>query len=310
MAPKEEISIPRMRSKYYMLKRTDSAIRKLRDLSNYDVVLQTSSIPFITYPLKKTYCIFIDFTMKLAEREYPQWATFHSEKDKNLWLELETKTYHNADYIFTASEHVKQSLIKDYKIPSENAVVVYEGVNINEIPDFEKYYGNKTILFVGMDFERKGGNILIKAFLEVKIKIPDAKLIIVGSNPVIDHPDILVKGYISREEMLNLYTTSAIFAMPSICEPFGLVFLEAMAYKLPCIGTTNDAMPEIIEDKVSGFLVPPHDYLILAEKIIILLNDEKLMESMGKKGRDKVKEKFTWDLVIERMNSKISLYKT
>lgn len=306
IAPLETISIPRMRSKYYMLKRTDAAIRKLKDVKHYDVVLQTSSIPFITNPINKHYCIFIDFTMKLAEREYPQWSTFHSEKDKNLWLELETKTYHNADCVFTASNHTKQSLIEDYKIPSQNILVVYEGVNIAKIPDIKKDYSNRTILFVGMDFERKGGDVLIKAFLEVKKVIIDAKLIIVGSNPRIDHPDILVKGYITREEMLNLYSTSAIFAMPSICEPFGLVFLEAMAYKLPCIGTTNDAMPEIIENNVSGFLVPPYDHMSLANKIVLLLNDEKLMESMGKKGQERVKERFTWDLVIERMSEKIN----
>jgi len=99
-----------------------------------------------------------------------------------------------------------------------------------------------------------------------------------------------------------LYEHASVFAMPSIQENFGHVFLEAMAYKTPCIGTTVDAMPEIIEEGKTGFLVPPNDYKQLADRLILLLEDENLMRKMGEQGRERFKRYFTWDLVINRMN--------
>ena len=88
---------------------------------------------------------------------------------------------------------------------------------------------------------------------------------------------------------------------PSVQENFGHVFLEAMANKMPCIGTTVDAMPEIIQNDSTGFLVPPNNPKQLAEKLILLLEDENLMKEMGNKGRKRVEKYFTWDKVVDRM---------
>jgi len=74
-----------------------------------------------------------------------------------------------------------------------------------------------------------------------------------------------------------------------------------MAYKTPCIGTTVDAMPEIIENGKTGFLVPPNDHKELADKLILLLEDENFMKRMGESGRRRVEKYFTWDIVVDRM---------
>ena len=298
----EELSDYRQRTLYYTLKRTGACEKKINKLNNKcDLFLQTHWLPAIRSKPLKARCIYTDFTMKLSEKEYPSWTGFFTEKEKNEWLRLETKSYQNATIIFTVSSHTKDSIINDYGIDEEKVVTVYEGVNIKEIPTFVKNYNTKTILFVGKEFDRKGGPTLIKAFKEVKKEIKDAKMVIVGSAPPVNDKDIIVKGYISRNELLQLYKDVSIFAMPSICEPFGLVFLEAMAYKMPCIGSTIDAMPEIIEDGRTGLLVPPNDYKQLADKLVLLLEDENLMKKMGEEGRKRVEECFTWDLVVERM---------
>lgn len=216
-------------------------------------------------------------------------------------MEWELESYQNATRICTASNHTRDSVIMDYGIDEEKVVTTYEGVNIKELPSLEKDYSNKTILFIGGDFDRKGGQSLIKAFKEVKKEIKDAKMIIAGCAPPINVQDITVVGYIDRERLLQLYEHGSVFAMPSICEPFGIVFLEAMAYKTPCIGSTADAMPEIIEEGKTGFLVPPSDYKQLADKFILLLEDENLMKKMGEQGRRRVEKYFTWGLVVDRM---------
>ena len=233
---------------------------------------------------------------------------FFSERDKRRWLELEAISYRNATIVFTASDYVRNSIIEDYEVDEEKVVTVYEGVNLEELPIFAKEYDKKIILFVGREFNRKGGPTLIKAFKEVKKEIKDAKMIIVGSLPLVKDENIIVKGYISRDELLRLYENASIFAMPSICEPFGLVFLEAMAYKTPCIGTTVDAMPEIIENGKTGFLVPPNDHKELADKLILLLEDENLMKRMGESSRRRVEKYFTWDIVVDRMTKEFEKY--
>ncbi|MCW7080736.1 MAG: glycosyltransferase family 4 protein [Candidatus Methanospirare jalkutatii] len=305
----KEISDYRQRTLYYIFKRTEAFEKKIEYLyDKCDLFLQTGWLPAIRSKPKKPRFIFVDFTMKLAEREYPPWAIFFSERDKRRWLELEAISYRNATIVFTSSDYVRNSIIKDYEVDEEKVVTVYEGANLEELPIFAKEYDKKLILFVGREFNRKGGPTLIKAFKEVKKEIKDAKMIIVGSLPLVKDENIIVKGYISRDELLRLYENASIFAMPSICEPFGLVFLEAMAYKTPCIGTTVDAMPEIIENGKTGFLVPPNDHKELADKLILLLEDENLMKRMGESGRRRVEKYFTWDIVVDRMTKEFEKY--
>ena len=303
----KEITHYRMRTKYYVLKRTIACENKIKRINaEYDVILQTTWIPAIISNPTKPHCIFADFTLKMAEREYPAWARFFCERDKSKWLELETKSYRNATMVFTASSHTRDSVINDYGVDNKKVVPVYEGVNLKEFPTFEKDYSNKIILFVGKDFERKGGQSLIKAFKEVKKEVPDAKMIVAGCAPQINVPDITVGGYVDHERLLQLYRDASVFAMPSICEPFGLVFLEAKAYKMPCIGSTVDAMPEIIEDGKTGFLIPPNDYKQLADKLILLLEDESLLKKLGEEGRKRMEKCFTWDLVVDKMTKEFN----
>jgi glycosyltransferase involved in cell wall biosynthesis len=301
----EEVSYYRMRTIYYVVKKTAACERMInRSNTNYDIILQATPAglgPAIVSRPTKPRCIYTDFTMKQSEREYPPWAIFFSQRDKRKWLELERESYHNATMIFTFSDNTRNSVIKDYGGDEERVVTTYSGVNLKELPTFKKDYSNKTILFTGIEFERKGGPTLKKAFKEVKKEVTDAKMVIVGAEPQINISDITIKGYINRGELLELYKEASIFAMPSICDPFPNVFFEAMAYKTPCIGSTASGIPEMIEDGKTGFLVPVNDHKKLADKLILLLENEDLMKKMGERGRKRVEKYFTWDLVVERM---------
>jgi glycosyltransferase involved in cell wall biosynthesis len=89
--------------------------------------------------------------------------------------------------------------------------------------------------------------------------------------------------------------------MPSLYEPFGIVFAEAMAHKLPCIGTNICAMPEIIKHGQTGFLVPPRDSVALASRILELFDSPSLCREFGDGGYQRYAEKFTWRAVTKRM---------
>ena len=294
-----------------------------RQKNSIDLVLQVGSFHGVTtnQPIKP-YVIYTDGTMELSARGYPMYRLWPSDAEKNVRKRLEKEAYQKASRVLTFSECARRSVIEDFGIDDNKVVTVYAGANLKELPTFEKDYSKKTILFVGKDFDRKGGPTLIKAFKEIKKEVRDAKLIIVsdpnlnlpskmhtifdffGINPsksMIKLSDLTIKGNVSYEELIQLYKDASIFAMPSIQENFGHVFLEAMAYKTPCIGSTADAMPEIIEDGKTGLLAPPNDHKQLAEKLILLLEDETLMKRMGEHGRKRVEKHFTWDLVVDRM---------
>jgi glycosyltransferase involved in cell wall biosynthesis len=257
--------------------------------------------------LDKPYAIFHDYTVKLAEREWPPWAPFKNRLDADAWYTLERALYHGAAKIFSASEYSRRSIVKDYGVPEDKTTWVGYGLPLESIPKVEKAYDGATILFVGYDFKRKGGLVLLKAFEMVRRAIPTARLVIVGpsrKNWPLDGPGRAFLGYVSnREQVKELFRKASLFVMPSLAEPFGLVFLEAMAYRLPCIGTTSNAMPEIIEDGVTGYVVPPHDAEALAGRMIHVLRKPDTMRSMGEAGRQRVLERFTCDKVSERITT-------
>ena len=84
-------------------------------------------------------------------------------------------------------------------------------------------------------------------------------------------------------------------------ECFSLVLLEAMEHGLPCISTTEGGIPGIVDDGKTGFLVPKHDVAVLADKILLLLNDSVLCSNMGKVGREKFEKEFTLEVFEKRM---------
>lgn len=105
--------------------------------------------------------------------------------------------------------------------------------------------------------------------------------------------------------MLRLYTESTTFVMPSVFEAAGNVFLEAMAYGLPCIGSKACAMPEIIEDGVTGYLVKQNDIDGIYAAFSLLASDPGRCRRMGEAGRQRYLTHFTWDRVAEKIEEAV-----
>ncbi|MEQ1757830.1 MAG: glycosyltransferase family 4 protein [Vicinamibacterales bacterium] len=248
------------------------------------------------------YATFNDFTMALAIREYRPWAPFLDESSAQAWLEVETRLYRKASRVFTLSEHTRRSMLSDYGVTPEAAHAVGAGANFAAPPAPHGAYDCKSIVFVGIDFERKGGVTVLEAFRRVREVRPDVELFIAGPELSITQPGVTSLGRLSsRDQLLELYQRSSLFVMPSLCEPFGFVFLEAMMCGLPCIGSTNDAMPEIIEHGRTGCVVPPNDPPALAEAILAMLADPARLSEMGRQGRKRAQERFSWALTADRM---------
>jgi glycosyltransferase involved in cell wall biosynthesis len=106
--------------------------------------------------------------------------------------------------------------------------------------------------------------------------------------------------------MEAVYAGASAFVMPSLYEPLGVAVIEAMAAGLPCVGSTGGALPELIEEGETGFLVPPGDEEALLDRMRRLAGDPELCRRLGDAGAARYRERFTWDAVAERMLEAIS----
>lgn len=214
--------------------------------------------------------------------------------------------------VFTFSEYLRQSFIHDYHVPEAKVFNVGGGINLSTLPNADpaKDYTANRILFIGTQFERKGGPQLLEAFRLVRQSIPTAELHIVGPTSVPDlTPGATAHGHLSKAnpahaaQLEALFRGSTLFTLPSLYEPFGIAPLEAMLYGLPCVVTDAWALAETVTPGVNGALVEKGSVPDLAAKLIQLLSNPENLRQMGRRGREQVLAQYTWSSVADRMSS-------
>jgi glycosyltransferase involved in cell wall biosynthesis len=188
-----------------------------------------------------------------------------------------------------------------------------------DLPGSESVSVVKTndILYVGRiekNSDLKGIRYLLEAISIIKNIIPDVSLRLVGIGDRVDYfkkySDILkisdnvqFVGLKTGSDLAKEYQKSKVLVLPSInAESFGMVLIEAMAYKLPVIGSNIGGIPYVIKDGENGFLVQPRNADFLGKKILEILQNENLATVLGTKGYMDVLKNFTWDKKIERTN--------
>jgi glycosyltransferase involved in cell wall biosynthesis len=163
---------------------------------------------------------------------------------------------------------------------------------LESLPDDR--YASQEILFVGIEWERKGGPQLVEAFKQVLKDYPNAKLKIIGCSPDINLPNCTILGRLPLEEVAKHFAAAAVFCMPTRNEPFGVVFLEAFAHRLPVVGSPVGALPEFIENGVSGYLVPLSDGAQLAARLKGLIGSPAKCKRFGEAGYMRMRDGYTW----------------
>jgi glycosyltransferase involved in cell wall biosynthesis len=167
--------------------------------------------------------------------------------------------------------------------------------------------GAPLIVSVARLFRAKGHFELVSALALVKPKHPNVRLAIVGSDyPADSGTTRMLKEHASelgvgenviftgqRSDIAALMAACDIFSLPSLYEPFGLVFAEAMAMKRPVVALTNGGTPEVVEHGKCGLLSPPGDIDALATNLLKLLDDPALRTQFGEYGRSRVEQHFT-----------------
>jgi len=181
----------------------------------------------------------------------------------------------------------------------------------DEIHKYKKKYSvgeGPVILTVGKLVKQKGTEYLIKAlkYLEPKVEllIPsegERKNFLRKLAKEVEKEGHRVKflGYVNEEELKELFALSDIFVLPSLNEGLPLSLIEAMSFAKPVVATRVGGIPELVEPAGCGFLVNKKNPKQIAEKINILLSDEKLRKKLGSKGRRYVKQNLDWKKIVK-----------
>ena len=183
----------------------------------------------------------------------------------------------------------------------------------------------QTIISVGRLVHRKGQDRLLEALPRIVERFPNAALVFVGEGPHRDHLDTLVKrfglernvlfiGRIQYAELPEYIAIGDVFAMPSRSRLFGLeveglgiVYLEASACGIPVIGGASGGAPDAVRHGETGYVVDGNDVSEISERIIQLLEDRYLRESMGSAGRQWAVEEWGWQRWSEAFNRALKI---
>ncbi len=254
--------------------------------------------------------LYVDCTHRQSAQQWAPWNPM-SARQLEQWYARERREYQRAEHLFAFCEPTRRSLVEDYDIDPGKVTTVGAGVNFDRLPTLDgrdSRAGRPTLLFIGNDFARKGGQVLLQAFRQVRHAVPDARLRLVGTDPhIADQPGVEVYGRVpERSTIERLYREAAAFVMPSYFDPMPLVVLEAMAFGLPTVASRSCGIPEMVIDGQTGTLVDAGDVDALAAALIDVLSNPAAAAAAGCAGRARVEGRFRWEQVVERMHPAIS----
>jgi phosphatidyl-myo-inositol dimannoside synthase len=198
------------------------------------------------------------------------------------------------------------------QVPHEIPAALYADETFTAIDGTTHKMNSHVILQVGRmaaDEQYKGQDTLIRAMSRILALYPDAQLILAGrgddmprlralaqAQPENVQAAIFMPGFVSSEILDWLYSQCFLFAMPSRGEGFGFVYIEAMSWGKPCLGSRSDAAQYIIRDGETGLLVnDPADPAEVSEQIIKLFREPETAAQMGTAGRKRVQDYFTYE---------------
>lgn len=236
-----------------------------------------------------------------------------------------SRVFYSSNIVTVANEYVRDAALS-IGCPAEVIHILPEGVNLKNFhPDRDGTRIRKklnigdapVVLCVAGLIKRKGVEYCVKAFKKAKAIHPGAKLILSGDGPEKAFLKKLVHGldldnevfFVNqeRDETPLYFAACDVFCLASLIDAAPYVLLEAAATAKPSVSSDVPGIRDCVIDGKTGFLVPPRDVDLLAEKISLLLSDRELREQMGKRGRFYVEKKFDFR---KRMQEKIRIYRS
>lgn len=277
-------------------------------------------------------------TLALQQRGYPLVTTIHHPITSDLALALSAATtlkqkllirrWHSfigmqkkvvsrLRHIVTVSNVSAGDVARAFGLQPESLHVVHNGIDTETFsprPEIQRI-PFRVMATASADQPLKGLRYLLEAIASLVPRYPDIHLVVIGklkddgdTNRLIDQLGIrdrltFVSG-VETEEIVRRYAEATLVVVPSIYEGFGFPAGEAMACGVPVISTNGGALPEVVGD--AGITVPVRDAAAIANQIAHLFDNPKEREQLGRRGRDHIVSRFSWQIAAERM---LSLYR-
>jgi glycosyltransferase involved in cell wall biosynthesis len=252
-----------------------------------------------------------DTTIRMMIDYHPRFSGL-SESAIAMAERIETDAITRADVLLYPTRWAGDSAIRDYGADPAKVHIVPYGANLSEVPDAATTEGYRPttpdrairLLFVGVDWQWKGGPIAIEALAALhEMGIP-AELTIVGCEP---EPPISVSGVTvvpfldknqpsARARLGALYHSADFFILPTRCECYGIAFCEASAYGLPVLATRTGGIPEVVREGVNGFTFSPETTgAIYAECAAKLWREPAAYRRLRLASRREFDERLNWN---------------
>jgi len=224
-----------------------------------------------------------------------------------------------SDAIVAASRSFLNDTLQVFPDLERKLVCIQNGIRYEEFRDGEASVvaGDRYVLCVAMHNQKKGLDTLIRAFKKVAEAHDRLTLRLVGDGPLRPMLEELTGaaglsgrieflGIRTRPEIVRLMKGAELFVLPSRAEPFGIALIEAAACRRPIVASRVGGVPEIIQNEVSGLLVPPDDADALSAALLRLLDCPKLRKALGDSAYETVSKRFTWEMMGAQYESLMS----
>jgi glycosyltransferase involved in cell wall biosynthesis len=250
-----------------------------------------------------------DATFQQLQGYYPYFSNLANYNVRQ-GIELDKKAFQHTAHCMLSSEWNKNSAVNDYGIDANKISVVPCGANLDAIPSVTNLNmeasGKCRLLFLGVEWERKGGDIALETFRQLKQKGANPHLHIIGCMPPHDlsvEENITVIPFLDKNNTEDFKRLNKIFQqtdfllLPTRAECAGVVFSEASAYGIPSITTNTGGVSSYVQDGINGYALSfDAGADIYAQKIEQLVLDPQAMRNLKLSARKCYEEKLNWDL--------------
>ena len=224
---------------------------------------------------------------------------------------IESKLLGLSNLITTVALSVSREL-EEYGFDPKKTIVVGNGVDEKTFAPLQNDNHASYVLYTGVLRARKGLFDLIECAKYVCEAHPETRFVICGTGPFFPkivekvrrmglQKQVIFSGYISKENLVQVYQNAAVQVVPSHYEGLPTVLLEGMSCGIPVVATAVGGSSEVISQGVNGFLVPPKSPVKLANAVSKLLDDAPLRDRVGHAARKTIEEHYTWDKVADKI---------
>ncbi len=274
-----------------------NAVRRARKETHLDAVFYHTQVTSLLSPLWRDMPTVV--SLDATPINYDTVGTFYGHTSggplERIKFKANRRAFKHATAVVTWCGWARDSLVRDYGVPEELITVIPPGVDLAQWPrrsgddrlrsSLER---KPRLLFVGGEFERKGGEILLDCFN--RYLQDDCELHIVTQSPVPPSRNVYIYHNVTAnsDTLLRLYSEADIFVFPTLADCAPLAIPEAMAASLPIVTTRVAAIPEMVSDGEQGYLVEPGESDALAHALMTLIDRPDLRARMGDRGRARV----------------------